>query len=425
MDALTLSRMQFATTVISHYLFVPLTLGLVVMIALMETMYVMSGNRTYRDMAKFWGQLYLINYALGVITGLAQEFQFGTNWANYSRFVGNIFGAPLAIETLLAFFVESTFLGIWIFGWDVLPRKFHLATIWLVTVGAYMSVVWILIANGFMQSPVGYVIHDGQAYMTSFMALLTNPNFLNALPHVIGSGLVTGSCFVLSISAYHLLKKTHDVDLFQRSLRMGVVTAQIGILFSVIAGGVQVGWIRNNQPMKWAAIIANFNGTKPGDPGINQLEAVFVGQFGPGDYTPSVLLASVGYHVMFVIGLVLLIIILIGLFLLYKNYIVKARWYLRLIIPCVGLPYIANICGWVVRETGREPWIVYKLLTVQQGLTSGISPTMVLFSLIVFAVLYGILAVIDVSLLFKYARRGLISDNEACEESEKEQIAVL
>jgi cytochrome d ubiquinol oxidase subunit I len=425
MDVLSLSRMQFATTVIYHYLFVPLTLGLAIIVAIMETMYVKSNNATYRKMAKFWGQLYLINYALGVVTGLAQEFQFGTNWANYSRFIGNIFGAPLAIETLLAFFVESTFLGIWIFGWDYLPRKLHLATIWLVVVGAYMSVFWILIANGFMQAPVGYVIHNGQAYMTSFTALLTNPNVINSFPHVVGGGFVTGAFFVIAISAYHLRKKTADIDVFRPSLRLGLIVALLGIILVLVGGSMQVVWVRHYQPMKWAAIVENHNGTLSSDPGMNMLQAIYVSQFGAGDYEPPTVLDATCFHIMLVIGVLLFVIVLISLLLLPKGRLFKSRGFLAFLIPCVALPYIANICGWITRETGRQPWIVYKLLTVQQALTPNLSPTMVLISLIGFAALYGILAIIDIVLLFKYARLGVDSGDEAYAEIPQEQVAVF
>jgi len=427
MDSLVLSRLQFATTVIYHYLFVPLTLGLVVLIALMETLYVVHGKDTYRRMAMFWGQLYLINYALGIVSGLAQEFQFGTNWSNYSRFVGNVFGAPLAIETLLAFFVESTFLGIWIFGWDLLPRKVHLTTIWLVAFGAYMSVFWILIANSFMQAPVGYVIHDGQAYLTNFMALLENPNLYNSLPHVIGSGLVTAAFFVMAISAYHLRKKGSDVHIeaFQRSLRMGTITALIGIVMSVLSGMLQIVWLRANQPMKWAASIGLVSSNTPTDLGMRQLEAILVAQLGPGDYIPPSQLDVVTYHTMFFTGIFLFIVAVICVVLLLSKRLFRSRLFLGFLIPCVALPYIINICGWVTRETGRQPWIIYKLLTVQQGMTPNMSPTMVLISLITFALLYSILAVIDIALIIKYARGGVERDDASHSTSTEEVLAVV
>lgn len=407
MDVLNLARLQFATTVLYHYLFVPLTLGLVIFIAIMETLYVITNNAVYARMAKFWGQLYLINYALGIVTGIAQEFQFGMNWSNYSRFVGNVFGAPLAIETLLAFFIEATFLGIWIFGWGYLPRKLHLTTIWLVAFGAYMSVFWILLANAFMQSPVGYVIRDGIAYMTSFGALLTNQNFLNTLPHVIASGLLTGSFFITSVSAYQLLRKTREIEAFRRSLNFGLIGALLGALIAIISGVLQIEWVRIYQPMKWAAMINTMNSTDPSSLGMNQIQAAMVIQFGPGDYEPPTQPAVLGFHIMLIMGILFLVIALIGIFLMPKKRIVRARWFLFLLVPTVLLPYITNFCGWLVRETGRQPWIIYKLLTVQQGLTPNSNPIMLLISLVSFILLYTILAIVNIMLLVKYAHRGI------------------
>ncbi|MEE9512518.1 MAG: cytochrome ubiquinol oxidase subunit I, partial [Anaerolineales bacterium] len=213
MDPVTLARLQFTITCVYHFFFVPLTLGLSILIALMETMYVRTGNELYKRMTKFWGKLFLINFAMGVVTGIVMEFQFGMNWSEYSRFVGDIFGAPLAIEALLAFFLESTFLGIWIFGWDRLSPRLHAAAIWMVAIGSNLSALWILIANSFMQEPVGYAIENGRAVMTSFFALLSNPHVWVQFPHVITSGLTTAAFFLLGISAYHLFYKKRDSEI--------------------------------------------------------------------------------------------------------------------------------------------------------------------------------------------------------------------
>src|SRR5512139_291077 len=215
MTTLTLSRLQFATTTVYHFFFVPLTLGLSILLFLMETLYVRSGNEVYKKMTKFWGKLFLINFAMGVATGIVQEFQFGMNWSEYSRFVGDIFGAPLAIEALLAFFLESTFLGLWIFGWDKLSKQAHAAVIWAVAIGSNLSALWILIANSFMQEPVGFVLRNGRAEMTDFFALLTNPHVWAQFPHVLFSGVTTAGFFVLGISAYHLVRKGPDWELFR------------------------------------------------------------------------------------------------------------------------------------------------------------------------------------------------------------------
>ena len=238
MDAVMLARLQFAITTIYHFFFVPLTLGLSLIVALMETLYVTTHREVYKQMTKFWGKLFVINFAMGVVTGIVQEFQFGMNWSEYSRFVGDIFGAPLAIEALMAFFLESTFLGIWIFGWDKLSKKMHAAAIWLVAIASNLSATWILIANSFMQQPVGYVINNGRAEMTSFLALVLNPNLFVQLPHVILSGMVVSTFFVMGISSYHLLKK-NNIDLFKRSFQIAATLAAMSTVMLILNGHSQ------------------------------------------------------------------------------------------------------------------------------------------------------------------------------------------
>lgn len=222
MDAVTLGRLQFGITTVYHFFFVPLTIGLSFLVALMETLYVQSGREVYLRMTKFWGKLFVINFAVGVVTGIVQEFQFGMNWSEYSRFVGDIFGAPLAIEALLAFFLESTFIGIWIFGWDKLSKGLHAAVMWVVAIGVNVSAFWILIANAFMQQPVGYVLRHGRAEMQDFLALILNPTSWVMVPHTVAAGFVTASFFVMGISAYYLLRRQH-VDLFKRSFQIAAI----------------------------------------------------------------------------------------------------------------------------------------------------------------------------------------------------------
>ena len=216
MESLILARIQFASTTLFHFIFVPLSIGLVFIIAIMQTLYVVKKKEVYKKMTQFWGKFFLINFAVGIVTGIIQEFQFGMNWSNYSRFMGDVFGAPLAIEALLAFFLESTFIGLWVFGWDKLPKKLHLACIWLVSIGTMLSAFWILAANSFMQNPVGYAIRNGRAETTDFFAVITNPKLLVAFPHVIFGALATGAFFVVGISAWYFLKK-RDLDFFKRS----------------------------------------------------------------------------------------------------------------------------------------------------------------------------------------------------------------
>ena len=259
MDALTLARLQFAATTVYHFFFVPLTLGLSLLVAVMETLYVRTGDETYQRMTKFWGKLFLINFAMGVVTGIVQEFQFGMNWSEYSRFVGDIFGAPLAIEATLAFFLESTFLGVWVFGWDKLSKTMHATAIWLVAISSNLSAIWILIANSFMQQPAGMaleggkaLLQDGHLVMNDFWGLVFNSNLFYQYPHVLFSALTTASFFMLGISAYHLLRK-NEVEAFQRSFQIAAVVGIVAALMVAFNGHAQAQHMVQTQPMKMAA----------------------------------------------------------------------------------------------------------------------------------------------------------------------------
>ena len=258
-----LSRIQFGLTTIYHFFFVPLTLGLVWFIAIFETIYVRTGNETIKRLVKFWGKLFLINFAMGVVTGIVLEFQFGMNWAGYANYVGDIFGAPLAIEALLAFFLESTFLGLWIFGWDKLSKGLHAAVIWLVALGSSLSALWILIANAFMQHPVGYVLNNGRAEMVDFGALVFNPKAWLMFEHTLTSGLTTAAFFILGISAYHLLRK-RDLELFKPSFNIASIIGTIAIILVIIGGHGQGLWLLQNQPMKAASSEALYDHRRPG-----------------------------------------------------------------------------------------------------------------------------------------------------------------
>jgi cytochrome d ubiquinol oxidase subunit I len=440
MDALTLARMQFATTTIYHFFFVPLSIGLGFMVALMETRYVMTKNETYKKMAQFWGRLFIINAAVGIVTGIVQEFQFGMNWSEYSRFVGDIFGAPLAIETLLAFFLESTFLGIWIFGWDKLNRFVHLACIWLVVFGSLMSAFWILVANSFMQKPVGYTINNGRAEMDNFLDLLTNPNLWAQFPHVLMAGIVTGAFFVMGISAINLLKKRGDADFFRRSLQMGLVVAMFASVLVAVAGDRQGKHTAQVNPMKMAAAEAlweteqsagwslisfydenarkeifsikipgvlsfiihdDFN--KPVK-GINEVQKEMEAKYGPGNYVPPVTIVYWAFRGMVGSGGLMILISLLGMALLWRRKLMTSRWYLRILAFAIVLPYIANICGWVVAEVGRQPWAVVGLLRTESAVSPNVSVPMLALTLACFVVLYVFLAIVDIYLLRKFSR---------------------
>jgi cytochrome d ubiquinol oxidase subunit I len=451
MDPLSLARLQFGITTVYHFFFVPLTLGLSILIAVLETLYVRRGEEVYKKMALFWGKLFLINFAMGVVTGIVQEFQFGLNWSNYSRFVGDIFGAPLAVEALLAFFLESTFLGLWVFGWDKLPRGVHAATIWLVALGSNLSAFWILVANSFMQQPVGYVLRNGRAEMTDFFALLSNPHVWLQFPHVLLSGVCTAAFFVLGVSAYRLLKGGPDLDPFRRSFRMAAIYGLAGSLFIVPVGHAQAQHAIQTQPMKMAAAEALWESENPaalsiftwGDEagrrdvfsfrvspllslmaygttegevkGIKNLEAEYQQVYGPGDYVPPVGISYWNFRIMVGAGFAMLFLALVSLYLVWKSRTETYPRVLKLLTFALVLPYLANSAGWLLTELGRQPWIVFGLMKTAEAVSPTVSGGMVLISLVSFSLLYGALIVADVYLLAKYSRNRLESTGEIAE----------
>ncbi|MCF8567581.1 cytochrome ubiquinol oxidase subunit I [Alicyclobacillus tolerans] len=441
MSNLLLARLQFGVTTVYHFFFVPLTIGLVFLIAIMETAYVTTNNETYKKMAQFWGKLFLINFSVGVVTGIMQEFQFGMNWSSYSRFVGDVFGAPLAVEALVAFFMESTFLGVWIFGWDKVSKKIHLLSIWLVTIGTTLSAFWILTANSFMQEPVGYVVRNGHAEMSSFGALLTNPQLWLEFPHVWFGALATGAFFVAGISAYHLLRK-NSIHVFKRSFHIAATIAVVASLLVAVVGHEQAQHLVTAQPMKMAASEALWNTSPEHAPwtvvaginsadhkntfeiqipdalsilayntthgkveGINQLQAQYVKQFGPGNYIPPVAIAFWSFRIMVAAGGFMILFALYGVYVSIKERLDQSRRFLKAMVPAIFLPFLANTMGWIMTEIGRQPWAVYGLLKTSAGVSPTVSAAMVWTTLIGFALVYGILAVIDVYLLVKYLKQ--------------------
>lgn len=442
MDIVVLSRLQFALTTIYHFFFVPLTLGLGWIVAILETRYVRSGDPTYKRLTKFWGKLFLINYAMGVVTGIVMEFQFGMNWSEYSRFVGDVFGAPLAIEGLLAFFLESTLLGVWIFGWDRLSKKLHAAMMWLVALGGTLSAFWILVANGFMQNPVGYEIVNGRAQMISIGALLSNPRAIYFFLHTIFSGLTTAAFFVLGFSIYHLVRK-HEVDAFQKSFRLAAIIGLISTIGVIGAGHLQGLYLREVQPMAAAASEAHYETADPADfhliagidekgrtttwsitipkalsllyylkpsgevEGINQIQARYEKLYGPGNYIPPVTLDFWTFRIMVGIGFLMLALTLGAIIIDKKKYpekvIKRSGWLAGIVL----LPYIANTTGWILTETARQPWVVTGLMQTKDAVSPNLTPATVLISLIGFLLIYAILMAIDVYLLLKFAKAGL------------------
>ncbi|HSL42510.1 MAG TPA: cytochrome ubiquinol oxidase subunit I [Anaerolineales bacterium] len=441
MDPVTLSRWQFGLTTVYHFLFVPLTLGLGWFVAYMQTRYYQTRDESWRKMAKFWGKLFLINFAIGVVTGIVQEFQFGMNWSEYSRYVGDIFGAPLAIEALMAFFLESTFLGVWIFGEGRVPEKMHLASIWLVAIASNLSALWILLANGWMQHPVGYVINDvtGRAELVDFFALVANPKGWLFFWHTIAAGLATASFLILGVSAYHLIRKNY-VDIFKRSFQIAALVGLIASTLVFLGGHTNGQYMFETQPMKFAAIEAHWWSEKPasfsiltiGDlsgkrevwsirvpyllsflacnnftcqvTGVNDLQFRYEQQYGPGDYVPLMVVTYWTFRFMMTIGLLMMALSLFFLWSTRRQY-ENAKW-MKWVPWVIVMPYIANSSGWILTEMGRQPWIVQGLLKVEQAVSPNLTTLDLLISLIGYTVVYGSLGVAMFYLMKKYAIAG-------------------
>ena len=446
MNVLALSQWQFGISTIYHFFFVPLTLGLSVLVAIMETLYVRTGQDEYKRMVKFWGKLFLINFAMGVVTGIVQEFQFGMNWSEYSRFVGDIFGAPLAIEALLAFFMESTFIGLWVFGWERISKGAHLAAIWLVALGSNISALWILIANSFMQQPVGYAIEGSRAVMTDFGQVVFNPHVFYQFGHTVVSGFATAAFFVLGISVYHLLRK-QNVSLFKRSFQIASIFGTISVVLVILIGHSQGQHMVQVQPMKMAAAEALWNTENPASfslitignepelkdvfairipnvlsfmaynrfdgevKGILDLQKEYEQKYGPGYYAPPIAVSYWTFRIMIGAGFLMLFAAAYALFQVMKgNLGVKPLRLLALFPIAMALPYLANTAGWMFTEMGRQPWIVFGLMKTADGVSTTLTPGMVLLTLIVFTLVYGALMVADVYLLVKFAKAGPINE---------------
>ncbi|NOZ72725.1 MAG: cytochrome ubiquinol oxidase subunit I [Chloroflexi bacterium] len=450
MDALFLARLQFSIVTVYHWFFVPLTLGFSILLAIMETIYVRTGDEKYKRMTKYFGTLFLINFAIGVATGIVQEFQFGMNWSQYSRFVGDIFGVPLAIEALLAFFMESTFLGIWIFGWEKLSKKMHLATIWLVALGSNLSAIWILVANSWMQEPVGYKLEGGRAVMTDFLAVATNPHIFYQFPHVFFSGMATTGFFVAGVAAWHLLRRKKDAELFSQALKMAIIYGFIGTLLVATTGHTQGQHMVEAQPMKMAAAEALWNSEQPaalslftiGDmknredifaikiprllsflscnnfscevKGMNQLQAEYEQKYGPGNYIPNSMLAYWNFRIMVGAGTLMLLLVLHGLWLMFKKQDFRQHTtFLLATVWALFLPYFANATGWLFTELARQPWVVFGLMRTEEGVSNTVPASWVLLSLVTYTLLYAVLIVADVYLLLKYARKDPDDESQA------------
>lgn len=455
MEIADLARLQFASTTLFHFIFVPLTIGLALAVAIMQTLYARTGDDNYKRMTKFWGKLFLINFAMGIVTGIVQEFQFGMAWSEYSRFVGDIFGAPLAIEALMAFFIESTFIGLWIFGWDRLPKKVHLGTIWMVAFGAIISSLWILVANSWMQNPVGYEILNERAQMVDFWAIITNPNVFWQFPHVIFAAFTTAGFFLIAVSAYRLARqRTADEDLmFARSMRIGLILGLPAVLTTMVVGHFAGQFMLEKQPMKLAAAEGLWETESPaalsffqiGDeanrteiiniripsllsfmvydsfdgmvPGINDLNAHYQREFahayGPdADYAPPMIwLIYWSFRAMVGFGFIMSLVSIVGIYLWRRGSLTTSPRYLSLLPFLIALPYVANATGWVLTEVGRQPWIVQGLMKTEEGLSPNLTVADLWITLIGFTLVYGTLSVANFYLLWKYATKSQGGDD--------------
>jgi len=447
--AVDLARAQFATTSIYHFLFVPLTLGLGPIVATFQTLWHRTGQEQWLRLTKFFGTLFLINFAIGVATGLVQEFEFGMNWSVYSRFVGNVFGAPLAVEGLAAFFLESTFLGLWIFGWDRLSPRIHLATLWTAVLGTWLSAYFILVANSWMQHPVGYKIVNGEAQLTSVWALLSNNFALRAYLHTILAGLIFGSIVVLGVACWHFLRG-HDLELFRSAAKIALIVAVPVTLLQLVVGNRFGEAVTSAQSMKIAASEAQWSTCQPcsfslfqiggfskSDPtpsfsitvprllsymatgsfdgqvqGLNPLQQQEQRKYGRGNYMPSVRTIYWSMRVMAFAGVLMFLVAAVGAWLYRKRRLERARWFQWTALGSIALPYIAATAGWVLTELGRQPWIVQGLLKTSEANSPNVGVAWLAISLGVFVTLYVVLGVVDFVLMRRYARPSTPASQE-------------
>lgn len=445
-NTLELARLQFGITTVFHFIFVPMSIGMAAWVAYCQTRWYRTKDEVYLRMTRYWGKFMLISLAIGVVTGIVQEFQFGMNWSQYSRYVGDIFGAPLAMEALLAFFLESTFIGLWIFGWNRLSPRLHLATIWLTAFGTALSAYFILAANSWMQHPVGYTLNPvtHRAELKSIGAVLTNSTVLLAFPHTIFAAFSTAGMLVLGISAYGLLRRKGARDVFMRSTRMVLPVALAAAVLTGAFGHAQGTLMEKQQPMKMAAAEALFNTEKgasmsvfalgpfKGHPekldtdiriphvlsvigtaswngevkGINQINREESAKYGPGDYAPIIGVTYWTFRIMAGIGVLLVLIPLIGMFLAHRGVIERKKWFLRTAMVGAALPPLANITGWIFTEMGRQPWVVYGLLKTNEANSPLVHSYEIILTLVGYTLLYGVMLVVGARLFLKEMGHG-------------------
>jgi len=439
-----LDRWQFGVTITYHFLFVPLTIGLGLLVAWMQSLSYRRQDADWDRLARFFGKLFLINFALGVVTGIVQEFQFGMNWSNYSIFVGNIFGAPLAMEGLLAFFLESTFLGLWIFGRGRLSKRVHLACIWMVAIGSTISALFILAANAWMQHPVGYKIVDHKALLTDIWAVFANSTLWEEFSHTVLAAFVTGAMVVAGVSAWQMLKR-RDVDVFARSAKLATGFAAACLVATITTGDLQARLMDEQQPMKMAAAEALYNtadgasfslltiGNLSGQPifqirvphllsliadmsyngkvsGINQIQKAEAKKYGPGSYVPVIWVTYWTFRLMVGLGFLMLAVAAWAWWLSRKRSrwrLATNRWVLWVLVASIVAPFAANTSGWLFTEMGRQPWIVYGLMKTSEAISPTVGAGSVIATFAGFVVLYSVLGAIDIVLMSRAARASL------------------
>ena len=447
LDPLILARIQFAATTVFHFFFVPITIGMVFLIAIFESIYVKTGDEHYKRITKFFGHLFLINFAVGVVTGILQEFQFGMNWSEYSSFVGDVFGPSLAVEALLAFYLESTFIGIWIFSWEKINKKLHAMCIWLVSIGTLMSAFWILSANSFMQHPVGvkYVensVIGKKAEMIDFFAIIKNPYLWNQFPHVVTMALTVGAFTIAGIASWKILRK-HEVEVFRKAFKVSIVAALVGSLGLFVTGHSQMQYLVREYPMKVAAAEALYEDTGNSAPfsvlaaidqkqqkaehylevpgmlsflaydkfegslkGMKSLQKEMDEKYYPVvgkhiDYTPDVPTIYYSFRVMSYSVGILILMSLLGTIFAFKRTEIKKRWFLQLMPWTLLVAEVATACGWIMAEMGRQPFLIFGVMATESGVSPN-SGASVLFSLLVFCVLYTVLGITQF-IAFRYA----------------------
>lgn len=463
MEALDVARWQFGITTVYHFIFVPLTIGLSPLVAIMQTIWHKTDNETWLKLTKFFGKLLVINFAIGVVTGIVQEFQFGMNWSAYSRFVGDIFGAPLAIEGLAAFFLESTFLGLWIFGWNRLPKRIHLASIWLVAIGTNLSAIFILAANAWMQHPVGAVFNPetGRAEMQDFGAILTNNTMWAMLTHTVATSLLVAGTFVAGIAAWWIVRsvrqgrKSDARNVWRPAALLGIIAILVSGVGVTVSGHWQAKMMFEQQPMKMAAAEglcateegAAFSILTVGDlsnscegvthllqvpgltsflatgdfssevQGVPELQKYYEDRYGEGvDYSPNLAVTYWSFRLMIGVAVFSAALAIAGLWFLRRGRITDNPWFARLGLLTIPMPFLGASFGWIFTEMGRQPWVVVPNLTgvdqvrmlTQDGLSPNVPAGTVLTSLITFTLLYGVLAVVWYMLMHRYTRVGVL-----------------